>query len=234
MIYIFGKNSRLLHTLAFDFEYKAISLREEVGEDVVFKDGDVLIFFADPPSVNLTLSLFTRVLLKIKKNTCIKLIYMSSIAAASGIGKYEQHERGIYRARKLAAEQLFLSRDDLEVHVLRVGNVLINSNWESVIDSAKLVVLPRECMISATASLEKLKFYIIEATNSSFKCSQQYVTMYEPVHNNKVFKKVFYSSLIGFIYKYGCRFCLKLILKSFKMFGVILVSPDDINSVCCR
>lgn len=234
MNYVFGKNSRFLDTLALDFEYKAISLKEELGADIIFEEGDVLIFFSDPPSIDLTLSLFTSVLLRIKKDMHVKLVYISSVVAASGVGKYEQYESGIYRARKLAAEQLFLSRDDLDVHVLRVGNVLINSNWASVIESTKLVMLPSECMISAVASLEKIKNYIIEATNSPFKCTQQVVSMYEPVDNNLIFKKVIYSDSIGCLYKYGCRLCIKSISKLFKLFGILIISPDDINSVCCQ
>jgi hypothetical protein len=233
MIYVFGPNSRLFNSLELGLDYKGISLKNDIDDDIYFVDGDVLLFFSDPPSAALTFSRFSQILIKIPKNAKIKIIYISSVSVESSLGCFPNHESGPYRERKKMAENLFLSRSDLEVHVLRVGNVLRNSNWENVITSSKFVVLPIQCQYSAVANLVDIKNYISSVFFQEFTLFSKVVPMYSFLENSQAFQgKVRYSKFLSVLYQYNSSILLKIIAKTFSKIKVFIPSPDDINSVC--
>jgi hypothetical protein len=226
--YVFGSNSRLAEHIGYKPKgaiLTGLRARQMVTLPPVL-EGKITIF-SDPPSLQDTKAGLVDLLSRIPLNSNSEIVFISSISASFKNSTKFPYE-GRYALRKRLAEELFKSRGDLNVTIVRVGNVFAITGWKLIRQFCPVILLPPMSTHVAAADLDVLNYCLGE--NYGHK-GFRIIDAYRVVPINTYFSKIIYIPGLMVLYRSNWgRPIIKLLSKMFRKIGIYFPSPDDLNS----
>lgn len=232
-IYVVGTGSRLFRTMGLSREHTPVSGRiDAIDKMPIFATGALVIVFADPPEENQTMALLLSVLRQVGYNKGCRVVYISSISATfrdSSVFPFE----GPYAKKKRCAELLLRSREDLDICVIRVGNVFGHGGWQAVRSSTRWALLPAGFDQTAVSTAAAVRDAIDRAI--SLPPGHHVLNAWQAVPSSTVLRGVVAVPKLLGLYRLGVmRLPMKLLGRVLRPFGVYLPSHADLNSFLVR
>lgn len=232
-IYVVGAGSRLFRSMRFTSEYTPVSGRLDAIDTIpVFATGALIIVFADPPGEHQTTALLLSVLRQVGCNAGCRIVYVSSIAANfrnSSVFPFE----GPYSKKKRCAELLLLSRADLDICIVRVGNVFAHGGWHAVRSSTHWALLPAGFDRTAVSTSQDVHHAINWAT--ALPPGHHILRAWHAVPSKTALRGVVAVPKLLGLYRLGAlRLPIKILVRILRPLGIYLPSHDDLNSFLVR
>ncbi len=232
ILHVAGAGARLARGALQELHHEPLSLREDALASLPTLASGQILVFADPPSVEGTRRAFEALLARIPVDAPVRLVLVSSISAGFGDSALFAHE-GRYAARKRLAETLVKSRCDLDVVVLRVGNVFEHGGWQAVAHACPRALLPtpaRRCAVTTYAALRRSLDAVLARPLEPGACAQ--LDIFDSVPVERIFSRARHVPGLMAVYRQPLgRVAVKLAARLARGRGLYLPSPDDLNSL---
>lgn len=228
-VHVVGAGSRLFRALALPIETVAVSGRVDALDRLpAVPAGATVLVFADPPDEHQTRALFLSLLDRLPQGAGVRVIYISTISATFGASAVFPFE-GPYARKKRMAEALLRSRDDLDVVIVRVGNVFEHGGWQAIRERCRLALLPAGYGLTAASDAASVRTAVEQALVAPR--GHHIVEAWHAVPTAGLLRGVVaVPGLLG-LYRAGwARLPIKLAGKLLRPAGVYLPSPDDLNA----
>jgi hypothetical protein len=232
-IYVVGAGSRLFKSMDFGSDFIAVSGRSaELAVLPEFKPDSLVLIFADPPDLYQTQALLLSVLHRVSPGSGCRIVYISTISATFGQSTVFPYE-GPYAYKKRMAENVLRSRADLDVCIVRVGNVFDHGGWSAVRNRTRWAWLPA----GYSSVLVSNGMLVRAVLDDAFRAGKGHHVMnacrMEPV--TSIFRRVIFIPGLLSVYKLGwAKIPVKLAGRLLKILKVYLPSHDDLNSFLAK
>lgn len=232
-LYVVGAGSRLFQSLALGLAFTAVSGRPEALAALPqFPPGAVILLFADPPDLHQTQALLLSLLDRVPVGAGCRIVYVSTISTTFGQSAVFPYE-GPYAHKKRMAETVLASRTDLDLSIVRVGNVFDHGGWQAVRNRTRWAWMPagHSSVFVSDAGLVRA------AVNAGLQAEPGHhvVNAWRVVPTAGIFHRVVAIPGLLSLYRQGwLRLPLKVAGRLLRVVKVYLPSHDDLNSFLAK
>jgi hypothetical protein len=227
-VYVVGASSRLFQSLDLGVEFTAVSGRNDALATLPdFPPGARILIFADPPDLHQTQALLLSLLQRVPVGSGCRVVYISTISATFGQSAVFPYE-GPYAHKKRMAEMVLRSRSDLDVCIVRVGNVFDHGGWQAVRTRTRWAWLPAGFSSTKVSDSASVRAALEDALRAD--PGHHVVDAWRLEPTARIFRRVVSIPGLLLIYKIGwAKFPFKLAGRLLKLLKVYLPSHDDLN-----
>lgn len=232
-VYVIGAGSRLFKSLNLGIEFTPVSGRQaDLGAMPPYPDGSQILVFADPPDLHQTQAMLLSLLHQVAQGSGCRIIYISSIAAAFGQSTEFAYE-GPYAHKKRMAESMLHSRVDLDVCIVRVGNVFDHGGWQAVRERTRWIWLPVGYARTAVSDQRMVRAAIENVLRAA--SGHHVLNAWKSEPTAGIFRQVVGVPGLLSLYRLGwARLPVKLMGRGLGLLKVYLPSHDDLNSFLAK
>ena len=229
-IFVIGSGSQLFMNLELGLSYQKVSGRlMDLDAMPIFPENSLILIFSDPPDIDSTNALILTLINSMpSKVSGIKIIYISTISAnieANILFPYS----GYYARKKKNAERLLMSMSDIDLKILRIGNVFGHGGWNKISTQSISAFFPIGCVYVKTSNYSSIRDTVNLALTGKIEGVIHNSWHYEPLSMH--FKKAKFIPGLMLIYKISImRWVIKLCSKILAKFKIYIPSPDDLHS----
>lgn len=232
-VYVVGAGSRLFQSLDIGFEFTAVSGRNDgLAAMPDFHRGSLILIFADPPDLYQTQALLLSLLHRVDAGSGCRVVYISTISATFGQSAVFPYE-GAYAYKKRMAETVLRSRADLDVCIVRVGNVFDHGGWQKVRARTRWAWLPAGFSSALVSDSALVRAALEEALRA--EAGHHVVNAWRLAPTARIFHRVISIPGLLSLYKFDwAKIPVKLAGRLLKLLRIYLPSHDDLNSFLAK